>query len=265
MEWYSSKTYWSAYNKNTTGDLFKQNLYILHNDTTPTDPNELDSEKVGAAGEAISAAAVKGEVNEVLPIYEGVTVTWATEGDNKDLVTIENNVITAINNAGLTADADVTLRVTIVSGEISDTSITKTITVKAPAQGGDPSTETTKSIVFGELGLKNGVQYSDPFDGNTFTVTFAGGGNDGKYYDTGSGIRVYGNGTITIAAKSGNITKIVITYDGSNKPGKDDVVNDVGTYDYNTGTWTGSASSVVFTRPSGSGHWRVQSIEVTIS
>lgn len=115
------------------------------------------------------------------------------------------------------------------------------------------------SIVFGNLGLENGVQYTEPFDGGDFTVQFAGGGNDGKYYTTGSGIRVYGNGTMTIKAKSGTLTKILITYDGTNKPESADVVN-VGSYDKETGMWTGNASEVVFTRPSGSGHWRVKAI-----
>lgn len=117
------------------------------------------------------------------------------------------------------------------------------------------------SIVFADLGLKNGVQYSDPFDGGDFTVTFAGGGNDGKYYDTGTGIRIYGGGTMTIAAKSGTLKKIVITFDGTYKPEAANVV-DGGTYDPTTGTWTGDAETVVFTRPDGSGHWRVKKIEV---
>ena len=121
------------------------------------------------------------------------------------------------------------------------------------------------TITFGELGLENGVQYSDPFDGGDFTVTFAGGGNDGKYYTTGAGIRVYGGGTMTVAAKSGNITSITVTYAGDGyKPTDGEVVN-VGTYNFETDTWTGEASSVVFTRPSGSGHWRVQSVTVTTS
>ena len=121
------------------------------------------------------------------------------------------------------------------------------------------------TITFSELGLENSVQYLDPFDGGDFTVTFAGGANDGKYYNTGTGIRVYGNGTMTIAAKSGNITKIVVTCSGSSyAPSSDNVVN-VGTYDHSTGTWTGEAASVVFTRPSGNGHWRVQSVTATVS
>lgn len=120
------------------------------------------------------------------------------------------------------------------------------------------------SIDFSSLGLENGVQYSDPFDGGDFTVTFAGGGNDGKYYTTGSGIRLYGDGTMTIAAKSGTITSITITFDGNNKPTSGDVV-DAGSYDAETGVWTGSSSEVVFTRPTGSGHWRVQKVEATVS
>ena len=118
-------------------------------------------------------------------------------------------------------------------------------------------------IVFADLGLENGVQYSDPFDGGGFTVTFAGGGNDGKYYNTGTGIRVYGNGTMTVAAKSGTLATITVTFSGDTyKPTTADVV-DVGTYDPETGTWTGDASSVVFTRPSGTGHWRIQAVAVT--
>lgn len=126
-------------------------------------------------------------------------------------------------------------------------------------------------IDFSTLGLTNGTQYADPFNGGSFTVTFAGGANDGKYYDTGTGIRVYGNGTMTIAAKSGSISQIVVTYHNatasSNKtyPETNDIVS-TGTYTAGeaTGTWTGEASEVVFTRPSGSGHWRVQKVEVTI-
>ena len=120
------------------------------------------------------------------------------------------------------------------------------------------------TIVFSDLGLENSVQYTDPFDGGNFTVTFAGGGNNGKYYTTGSAIRLYGDGTMTIAAKSGTLTSITVTYDGTNKPESGDVV-DTGTYNAETGVWTGSANEVTFTRPTGSGHWRVQQVEATVS
>lgn len=121
------------------------------------------------------------------------------------------------------------------------------------------------SITFADLGLQNGVQYSDPFDGGDFTVTFKGGTNDGKYYTTGTGIRLYGNGTMTFEPKESGkvIKKIVITFDGTYKPDAANVVNQ-GTYDPETGTWTGTSAQVVFTRPSGSGHWRIQKVEVTV-
>ena len=122
------------------------------------------------------------------------------------------------------------------------------------------------SITFSSLGLENGVQYTYPFsfsDGST-TITFGGGGNDGKYYDTGTGIRTYSGGYFTIAS-SKEITQITFTWSGNSyKPNTNDIVN-VGTYNKSTNTWTGSANSVTFTRPSASDHWRLQSVTVTTS
>ena len=118
------------------------------------------------------------------------------------------------------------------------------------------------TINFSEKGLENGVQYSDPFtiDANT-TITFAGGDNDGKYYNTGTGIRTYGDGTITVECTNGTISQISFTWSGSNKPTAD-VATPAG-YSTSTDKWTGSASSVTLTRPSGSGNWRLQEVTVT--
>lgn len=119
------------------------------------------------------------------------------------------------------------------------------------------------TITFSELNLENGVQYTSPFnfDDGFSTITFGGGGNDGKYYNTGTAIRTYGNGYFTIAS-SKTITQITLTWYSTDKPNADDVV-DTGSYDSSTSIWTGSASSVRFTRPSGSGHWKLQSATVT--
>ena len=125
------------------------------------------------------------------------------------------------------------------------------------------SQATTASVTFSQLGLENSIQYTDPFSlDENISVTFAGGTDDGKYYTTGSGIRTYGNGTITVASTTDNITKIVFTWSGSYKPDSASVAS-VGTYAIDTGTWTGSAKSITLTRPSGSGHWRLQSVVVT--
>ena len=125
----------------------------------------------------------------------------------------------------------------------------------------------SETITFADLGLENGVQYLDPF-GTNISVTFAGGQNDGKYYTTGSGIRTYGGGTITITANGNTVTTIETTFAGdSYAPASDDVWSCTG--GSGTGTngvnasWSGSATSIVMTRPSGSGHWRLQAITVT--
>ena len=115
-----------------------------------------------------------------------------------------------------------------------------------------------ETITFSELGLDNGVQYSEPFDGGNFTITFGGGGNDGKYYTTGAAIRIYGGGHFTVYSEN-VIEKIELTFgagDGSNA-----ITTDVGTYE--NGTWTGSSNSVVFTVGGTSGHRRLASLSVT--
>ena len=118
------------------------------------------------------------------------------------------------------------------------------------------------SITFSTLGLTNGVQYTDPFElDDNVTITFAGGGNDGKYYTTGSGIRTYGGGTITVATTSGKITAATFTFASGYAPGDD--VADKGTWTSSNSSWSGNASSFTLTRPSGSGNWRLQSVSVT--
>ena len=127
---------------------------------------------------------------------------------------------------------------------------------------GNAWAEEEATITFSEKGLENGVQYSDPFeiDANT-TIVFAGGSNDGKYYNTGSGIRTYGEGSMTIACTNGTISEISFTWHGTSYEPTSDVANPTG-YSTSTDKWTGSASSVTLTRPSGSGHWRLQEVTV---
>ncbi len=128
------------------------------------------------------------------------------------------------------------------------------------SSGTTPDPET---ITFADLGLENGVQYSEPFDGGNFTITFAGGDNDGKYYTTGAGIRTYGGGSITISSTcDNNISSIEFTWSGSSNAAASNVVTGY-TLTNSTGLWSGDAKTVTLTRPSGSGHWRLQSVTVT--
>ena len=130
-------------------------------------------------------------------------------------------------------------------------------------------TTATGDIVFADLGLTNSQQYTDPFTSSNgyFTVQFGGGGNDGKYYNTGTGIRVYSGGHMTVTATSGTITKVEINCSGTGYMPTSNSTIDSGSisFDGTKATWTGDAASVTFTRESASNHWRIQSVSVTVS
>ena len=98
---------------------------------------------------------------------------------------------------------------------------------------------------------------------NSITGTFGKG--DGstapQYYTNGTAVRWYGGNTLNITASNATISEIVLTYTQKNKG----VSTNVGTYNHDNGTWSGSASSVTFTVDTGSGHNRVSAIKVTYS
>lgn len=173
-------------------------------------------------------------------------VPW-TIASNKDYATVSVNeydqVTVTFQNLG-SGSREATITITPAFGDPVEQNLT---------QSGLPDAET---ITFADLELVNGVQYSDPFNGGHFTITFAGSANDGKYYTTGTGIRTYNEGTITIASGI-NMTKIEFTWSGVYKP-ESNVAN-VGTYDFENATWTGSAKSV---KLSATEQWRLQVVKV---
>ena len=98
---------------------------------------------------------------------------------------------------------------------------------------------------------------------NSITGTFGKGNGSTapQYYTNGTAVRWYGGNTLAITASNATVSEIVLTYTQKNKT----VTTDVGTYNHDNGTWSGSASSVTFTVESGSGHNRVSAIKVTYS
>ncbi len=99
---------------------------------------------------------------------------------------------------------------------------------------------------------------------NSYTLTFAQatGANPPKYYNSGTSVRTYANNTLTVATSgSDKITKIVFTL-GSKAEATP--TSDVGTYNGNTRTWTGSATSIVFTNAS-SGQYHYQTVTITVT
>lgn len=157
----------------------------------------------------------------------------------------------------------------VIATDINGTAITGE---DGGSQGGGGSTDgivitdNGESVDFSKLGFENSVQYKTISGTKNISITFGDGANDGKYYDTGTGIRIYGNGYVNIESSSKTITKIVYTFaNGDNyKPATDDVSNPSG-YNASNTTWTGSAKAVKLTRPSGTGHWRLQKVEVTFA
>lgn len=206
--------------------------------------NEGDKVTAVSNDERIAKAEVVGDVVKITPVADGETV-----------VTVTTPAFTK----------------TDYHGQVFQIPVKVDGTGKTPEEGGGQGGG-SDTIVFADLNLENGTQYTDPFTQGDMSVTFAGGNNDGKYYTTGSGIRTYGEGTITVAS-SKNIVKIEFTFDPTQQKNGDVTQTflpdeatfesvSVGNYDLTTQIWTGSATSVVLKRKTGTGHWRLQKVKV---
>ena len=116
-----------------------------------------------------------------------------------------------------------------------------------------------EEIDFTQQGFANQQEMST-INGTDCTITFNKGTSNTspKYFTSGTAIRLYGGNTMTITSTMA-ITKIVLTFGGSD--GSNTITTNVNTYSNNT--WTGSASTVVFTVGGTSGNRRLQKIDVT--
>ncbi len=105
-------------------------------------------------------------------------------------------------------------------------------------------------------------------NGTDCKITYTSGSNKTQYYTTGTAVRIYGGGSFTVSSDTKKITKLQLTYNGNYKP-TDTTVASNGTLDVSASpqVWTSDnesgVSSVTFTRPSASGHWRLQKVAVT--
>ena len=140
-----------------------------------------------------------------------------------------------------------------------------------PAGGGSVVTGNVETVTFSNCGLSNGTQYK-VINGTNVKISFGDGGNDGKYYNTGTGMRIYGNGHVQFDSEK-TITKVVYTFQ-NDKSDTAPFYPTEGSYSINEGTislngavatWTGSSKSIKLTRPNGNGHWRLQKVEVTFA
>ena len=123
---------------------------------------------------------------------------------------------------------------------------------------------TEASIDFSEQGFANAQELDSvviEIDDNVSVVFYKGtGSNPPKYYTSGSAIRAYAGNNFVISS-TGTITAITLTFGGSD--GSNAITTDVGTFD--SPSWTGSSSDVVFTIGGTSGNRRIKAIAVTYS
>ena len=248
-KWIQYTTYgtYGAYSSDQSGAVLPS-LYKVFNTTAPT----VATVKFAKASETVEVGKT---VKVSATTNSDATVIYKT-GDENIAKVEADGTITGV------AAGEVTITASVAATE-KFTAATATCKVTVTESAGGGSVPSPETITFADLGLENGVQYKDPFNGGHFTITFAGGSNDGKYYTTGSAIRVYGGGSMTIASSTNTISKIEFTWDGTNAP-SDDVATPTG-YSTTTKAWEGSSKSIVLTRPSGSGHWRLKAIKVTYS
>ena len=126
----------------------------------------------------------------------------------------------------------------------------------------DPAGTGTATIDFSAQGFGNATEMEEnPVTVNGVTASFSKGtgSTTPKYYTTGTAVRTYGGNTMTVSAPGKTISSIVITFgsgDGTNA-----ITTDVPTFE--TDTWTGSASTVVFTIGGTTGNRRIQKLVVT--
>lgn len=129
-------------------------------------------------------------------------------------------------------------------------------------QNGDLPTAT---FTFSTMGYSNGAAVtsvtSDDNSNTDITLTFAqadNATNAPKYYTAGSGVRMYGDNTLTITG--GTITKVVLTAAGNSYTTEATANTGTVTKSGSVETWTGSTTSLVLTAHQTS---RTQTIVVT--
>lgn len=132
--------------------------------------------------------------------------------------------------------------------------------------------QTTEKVDFTAQGYADKKEVAS-YVGDNFSVAFSKGSNTNNnspmYYNSGTSIRFYGRNTMTISSSSQSISKVVFTY-GDKSPSSDTGYKlSSGSYSSSSNTWNSGSSagvsSVTFTNPNTSGHYRIKTIEVTFA
>ena len=175
---------------------------------------------------------------------DNTNINWSTS--DSSVATVSGGTVHGV--------AEGTATITAVSAADSSKKATCTVNVAAV-------TEFTIDLT--DQGFSN-QQDVTTVTQSPFTLTFdkADGSNSPKYYDSGSSVRTYATNTLTVETSGyDDITKIVFTLGGTTTATP---TSDVGTYNGNSKTWTGSAKSIVFTN-SASGQYHYKAVTITVT
>lgn len=183
----------------------------------------------------------------------GNTIYYTTNGDTPTESSTEYT-------APIELIESITIKAIAVDG-YGNKSAVKSVTYTLPLPGQVDITPNYE--FFGKAAQFSGTTY-DKVTGTTtegITVTFSG--NTGNIYASSTAMRVYPSNTIKIDAPEGKvITKIVYTQSNETE---DNMTSSPNTYTTTTHTWTGNASSVTFTRSSGSSYLQFTKISVVLA
>ena len=128
---------------------------------------------------------------------------------------------------------------------------------EAGGEGSEPQIA-NETIVMSEQGFANAADVTSVEQGYV-TITFTNGSNNTKYYESGTAVRVYGGGTMTVAGPG--MKEIELTFGTGDKDNT--ITTDVGSYV--EPKWTGEADEVTFTVGGSSGHRKIATVKVTFS
>lgn len=120
-----------------------------------------------------------------------------------------------------------------------------------------------ETITLSAQGYSNAETVSST-SGSVVTLTYTDGGTPTAYYTTGTGVRIYAGGKMTITASGNTITAVSVTHtkEKSAEISWSSEGTTTATSTATPATWTGSASSVEL-NVNTKGHIRMQSVTVT--
>ncbi len=236
----NSGTQFGSY-ANTQTDVWLEEVSSDVATTTTIDASGITNTDVHtstAAGKLTATVTANGSA------ISGATVSWKSSNENAATIDASGNVTLVAEGTTI-----ITASYAGATGQYQASSATYTLTVidSTPFEGGDVT-----FVAGTDIGTTSANNSPDAVTKSGVTMS----STDAAFAT--SEYRLYANSTTTFSTTSGKITKIVFTKTGSYSV--DNLSTETGSY--NGGTWTGSATSVVF---SASAQVRLSQVVVTIT